>query len=75
MWATGLGVPQAKSSVLLFSLRDSFLVVTHFVPVGFGSGGINMLAAVMGFTDVDPFHFGFEPFGVARHFHWHMPAS
>jgi uncharacterized membrane protein (DUF4010 family) len=44
---------------LLFALLFVVIVlVTHFVLVHFGSGGIYTLAALMGFSDVDPFILG-----------------
>ena len=51
--------PLELRSALLFALLFVVIVlVTHFVLVHFGSGGIYALAALMGFSDVDPFILG-----------------
>ncbi len=49
---------ELRAALLFAALFLLIVVVTHFVLIRFGSGGIFTLAAVMGFTDVDPFILG-----------------
>ncbi|WP_297449335.1 DUF4010 domain-containing protein [Ferrovum sp.] len=48
--------PLALRTALLFALLFVLMtVLTHFVLQDFGSGGIEVLALVIGFTDINPF--------------------
>ncbi len=46
---------ELKTALLFAGLFVFFSLLTHYVVTSFGSGGLNVLSYIVGFTDIDPF--------------------
>ena len=55
-----------RAALLFGALFIGMMIVTHLVVVYLGKAGVYTLAALMGFTDVDPFIMGMTQSGGAN---------